>query len=46
LPYLDYATPNSYDLLTAQVQALMAGETEPSEFLEQLQAEYESFVGG
>jgi hypothetical protein len=24
----------------------MAGETEPSEFVEQLQAEYESFVGG
>jgi raffinose/stachyose/melibiose transport system substrate-binding protein len=46
LPYLDYATPGSYDLLTAQVQALMAGETEPSEFLESLQAEYESFVGG
>jgi raffinose/stachyose/melibiose transport system substrate-binding protein len=46
LPYLDYATPNSYDLLTAQVQALMGGETDPSEFLEQLQAEYESFVGG
>jgi raffinose/stachyose/melibiose transport system substrate-binding protein len=46
LPYLDYATPNSYDLLTAQVQALMAGETEPSEFLESLQAEYEGFVGG
>jgi raffinose/stachyose/melibiose transport system substrate-binding protein len=46
LPYLDYATPGSYDLLTAQVQALMAGETEPGEFLELLQAEYESFVGG
>ena len=46
LPYLDYATPNSFDLLTAQVQAFMAGETEPSQFLEQLQAEYESFVGG
>jgi raffinose/stachyose/melibiose transport system substrate-binding protein len=46
LPYLDYATPGSYDLLTAQVQALMAGETEPSEFLDLLQAEYESFVGG
>ncbi len=46
LPYLDYATPDSYDLLTAQVQALMAGEVEPSEFLDLLQAEYESFVGG
>jgi raffinose/stachyose/melibiose transport system substrate-binding protein len=46
LPYLDYATPGSYDLLTAQVQTLMAGETEPSEFLDALQAEYESFVGG
>ena len=46
LPYLDYATPGSYDLLTAQVQALMAGEVEPSEFLDALQAEYESFVGG
>jgi raffinose/stachyose/melibiose transport system substrate-binding protein len=46
LPYLDYATANSYDLLTAQVQALMAGETEPTEFLDQLQAEYESVVGG
>ena len=46
LPYLDYATPGSFDLLTAQVQALMAGETEPSEFLELLQAEYQAFVGG
>ena len=46
LPYLDYATPGSYDLLTAQVQALMAGEIEPSEFLELLQAEYQTFVGG
>lgn len=46
LPYLDYATPNSYDLLTAQIQALMGGQTEPAEFLELLQAEYESFVGG
>jgi raffinose/stachyose/melibiose transport system substrate-binding protein len=46
LPYLDYATPDSYNLLTAQVQALMAGEVEPSEFLDLLQAEYESFVGG
>ena len=46
LPYLDYATPGSYDLLTAQVQALMAGEIEPSAFLELLQAEYQTFVGG
>jgi raffinose/stachyose/melibiose transport system substrate-binding protein len=46
LPYLDYATPGSFDLLTAQVQALMAGEIEPSAFLELLQAEYQTFVGG
>ena len=46
LPYLDYATPGSYDLLTAQVQNLMAGQISPEEFLDLLQAEYEGFVGG
>ena len=46
VPYLDYATPDFYDLLTAQVQELGAGSVSPDEFLSTLEDEYSSFVSG
>jgi len=45
VPYLDYATPDFYDLLTAQVQDLLAGSQSPSDFLATLEKEYTSFTG-
>lgn len=43
VPYLDYATPDFYDLLTAQVKEL--GDGAPSEeFLSTLEAEYTGFT--
>ena len=45
VPYLDYATPDFYDLLTAQVQDLLAGSESPDEFLSTLEEEYTSFTG-
>ena len=44
VPYLDYATPDFYDLLTAQVQELGAGSVTPGDFLATLEDEYSSFV--
>ena len=44
VPYLDYATPDFYDLLTAEVQDLMAGSEEPEAFLATLEEEYKSFT--
>jgi len=46
VPYLDYATPDFYDLLTAQVQDLLAGSQTPGEFLSTLEDEYTSFTSG
>ncbi|MDQ3627671.1 MAG: extracellular solute-binding protein [Actinomycetota bacterium] len=43
VPYLDYATPDFYDLLTAQVKELGDGASS-EEFLEALEAEYTSFT--
>jgi len=45
VPYLDYATPDFYDLLTAQIQDLLAGDTDPGAFLDALEKEYTSFIG-
>jgi raffinose/stachyose/melibiose transport system substrate-binding protein len=45
VPYLDYATPDFYDLLTAQVQDLLAGSQSPEDFLSTLEKEYTSFTG-
>ncbi len=45
VPYLDYATLDSYDLLTAQIQDLLAGDTDPGAFLDALEKEYTSFTG-
>ncbi|QNN54172.1 extracellular solute-binding protein [Nocardioides mesophilus] len=46
VPYLDYATPDFYDLITAQVQELGAGQVSTEEFLGTLEDEYSSFVSG
>lgn len=44
VPYLDYATPNFYDLLTAQVQKVSSGSVTPKEFLANLEKEYTGFA--
>ena len=44
VPYLDYATPDFYDLLTAQVTDLLAGSQPPDAFLSTLEEEYTSFT--
>ena len=46
VPYLDYATPDSYDLLTAQVQELGGGSVDGEQFLATLEDEYSGFVSG
>jgi raffinose/stachyose/melibiose transport system substrate-binding protein len=46
VPYLDYATPDFYDLLTADVQKLIGGKVDPDTFLSDLQDEYTSFTTG
>jgi raffinose/stachyose/melibiose transport system substrate-binding protein len=46
VPYLDYATPDFYDLLTAQVQKLGNGSVSDDEFLSTLEKEYSDFVSG
>ncbi len=46
VPYLDYATPDFYDLITAQVQELGNGSVSEEEFLQTLEDEYTSFVSG
>ena len=46
MPYLDYATPDFYDLLTGQIQELGAGDVSPTEFLGTLEKEYSGFVRG
>ena len=38
--YLDWATPDFYDVLTARLQELMAGQIDPQEFVTQLQESY------
>ena len=46
VPYLDWATPTFYDTIAAAIQELLAGELAPDAFLQRLQDEYSSFVGG
>ncbi len=38
--YLDWATPDFYDFLTARLQELIAGQIEPQAFVDQLQEHY------
>ena len=44
-PYLDWATPESTDLVPTQVQDLMGGKTSPDDFLSKLEDDYQSFTG-
>ncbi len=44
IPYLDYATPTFYDEITAEVQRLLAGRTEPGEFTQSVQDGYAKFT--
>lgn len=44
VPYYDYATPTFYDTLTSQAQLLLGGKSEPVDFAEALQEDYESFT--
>ncbi|MFY0407143.1 extracellular solute-binding protein [Solicola sp. PLA-1-18] len=46
VPYLDYATPDFYDLLVSEVQKLGAGSVKPDAFLSTLEDEYSSFTKG
>lgn len=40
--YLDWATPDFYDVITSELQRLLAGEVEPEEFTRLLQESYAS----
>ncbi|WP_324907837.1 extracellular solute-binding protein [Baekduia sp.] len=42
-PYLDYATPDFYDVITAQLQQVIAGRTSASQAADALQKEVDSF---
>lgn len=44
-PYLDWATPDATELVQAEVQRLMGGETSVVEFLGALEDDYTSFTG-
>jgi len=46
VPYLDWAAPNFYDLLTSNLQVLAAGKMSPEQFVAQAQSEYASFHEG
>lgn len=45
VPYLDWATLDAYDLLSAQVQDLLGGSTTPEKFLEALEEDYTKSAG-
>ena len=43
-PYLDWATPNSTELVQTQVQDLMGEKTSPDDFLNTLESDYKDFT--
>jgi raffinose/stachyose/melibiose transport system substrate-binding protein len=45
VPYLDYATPTFYGVVTAGIQNLMTGFDSPHRFLQSLQENYSTFQG-
>lgn len=45
VPYLDYATETFYDTITVAVQNLMGGQSDTTQFLETLEAEYTAATG-
>ena len=44
VPYLDYSTPTFYDTLTAAMQELVGGQSDPQQFVDALQKDYASFL--
>ncbi|AQT79891.1 sugar ABC transporter substrate-binding protein [Mycolicibacterium litorale] len=44
VPYLDYTTPTFYDTITAGVQELLGGQSDPQQFVDALQKDYAAFL--
>ncbi|KAA0099519.1 extracellular solute-binding protein [Mycolicibacterium sp. P1-18] len=44
VPYLDYSTPTFYDTITAGMQELVGGQSDPQQFVDALQKDYASFL--
>ncbi len=44
VPYLDYTTPTFYDTLTAGMQELLGGQSDPQQFVDALQTDYAAFL--
>jgi raffinose/stachyose/melibiose transport system substrate-binding protein len=43
VPYLDYTTPDFYDGLSADLQGVIDGSTEPGELADRMQRSYTRF---
>ena len=43
--YLDWAAPTLFDLFKAEIPKMLAKQTTPGQFVDAINAEYESFVG-
>jgi raffinose/stachyose/melibiose transport system substrate-binding protein len=46
VPYLDYSTPTFYDTITAGMQELVGGQSDPQQFVDTLQKDYAGFLAG
>jgi raffinose/stachyose/melibiose transport system substrate-binding protein len=46
VPYLDYSTPTFYDTITAGMQELIGGQSDPQQFVDTLQTDYAGFLAG
>ena len=44
VPYLDYATPEFYDQITAAIQEMLAGRDDPQGFTKKVQDDYAKFA--
>ena len=46
VPYLDWATPTMYNTITASIQKLLAGKSDPGKFVGEVQSDYGKFHKG
>jgi raffinose/stachyose/melibiose transport system substrate-binding protein len=46
VPYLDWATPTMYNTITASIQKLLAGKSDASKFVGEVQSDYGKFHKG
>ncbi|RZQ64010.1 extracellular solute-binding protein [Amycolatopsis suaedae] len=46
VPYLDYATPNAYEVVSDSIEQLLSGALDPEAFLGRLQADLDASRGG